>query len=282
MHIGMTTILEILSKKEGDDVIYITGDIHADPRRFSVESFPEQREMSKDDFVIICGDFGLCWETVESDREKYWLDWLEKKPFTTVFIDGNHEAFDRLNAFPIEQWQGGRVHKLREHVIHLMRGEIFTLCNRKIFTFGGARSHDITGLATNEELKQDYTAGVLKQDDPQLQNKIKMLNKIGIFTRIEGKTWWRAEMPTEQEMQHGLDVLQLHNMNVDFIVSHDGPASDLALLGGGLLSIDPLNKYFEQIKQTVSYKWWFFGHHHEDRQITAHDAVLYHQILRIA
>ena len=35
--------------------IFITGDTHADFRRFSSEVFPEQKEMTKDDHVIVCG-----------------------------------------------------------------------------------------------------------------------------------------------------------------------------------------------------------------------------------
>lgn len=104
-------------------MIFITGDIHGDPTRFSINNFPEQKEITRDDFVIICGDFGLIWAQEESKREKYWLDWLEDKPYTTLFVDGNHENFARLNACPVENWHGGKVHKIREHVIHLMRGE---------------------------------------------------------------------------------------------------------------------------------------------------------------
>lgn len=42
-------------------MIYITGDCHGDYRRFSTQVFPEQKGMSKQDYVIICGDFGL-WD----------------------------------------------------------------------------------------------------------------------------------------------------------------------------------------------------------------------------
>lgn len=38
--------------------IFITGDMHSDPRRFSVKSFPMQETMDKSDVVIIAGDFG--------------------------------------------------------------------------------------------------------------------------------------------------------------------------------------------------------------------------------
>lgn len=36
-------------------MIYITGDTHADFSRFLIENFPIQNEMTKYDYVIICG-----------------------------------------------------------------------------------------------------------------------------------------------------------------------------------------------------------------------------------
>ena len=71
--------------------VYVTGDIHGNPVRLSTDSFYEQKDFSgnKDDnTVIILGDFGLVWnKDNESKQEKYWLDWLNNKPFITVFID---------------------------------------------------------------------------------------------------------------------------------------------------------------------------------------------------
>ena len=44
-------------------MIYITGDTHAEfKHRFNMENFSEQKEMTKDDYVIICGDFGGVWD----------------------------------------------------------------------------------------------------------------------------------------------------------------------------------------------------------------------------
>ena len=137
-------------------MIYITGDIHADFSRFNEEKFPIQTEMTKDDYVIICGDFGGVWNyIVEGMYEKYWVDWLNERNFTTLFVDGNHENFERLYRYPVEEWHGGKVHKIRESVIHLMRGEVFDIDNKKLFTFGGAKSHDINDgiLSLDEEEK---------------------------------------------------------------------------------------------------------------------------------
>ena len=139
-------------------MIYITGDTHADFSKFEKNKLPIQTEMTKDDYVIICGDFGGVWNyIVESMYEKCWLDWLNEKNFTTLFVDGNHENFERLYRYPVEEWHGGKVHKIRESVIHLMRGEVFDIDNKKFFTFGGAKSHDINdGILNLDEEEKIY------------------------------------------------------------------------------------------------------------------------------
>ena len=120
-------------------MIFMTGDTHGEVRRFNRDSFPEQKGMTKDDYVIILGDFGLVWDYKgESRYERQWLDWLESKSFTTLFIDGNHENHDRLDSMPVEVWHGGKVHRIRPSVIHLMRGQIFDVEGLKLFAFGGA------------------------------------------------------------------------------------------------------------------------------------------------
>ena len=141
--------------KKGDGpMIYITGDCHGEFEKFDIDLFPDQKEMTKEDFMIICGDFGGIWDKeVSGGWETKMLDELESKPFTTLFVDGNHENFDRLYSYPVEEWNGGKVHKIRPSVIHLMRGQVFTIAGKKIFTFGGAKSHDISG-------------DILEYDDP--------------------------------------------------------------------------------------------------------------------
>jgi len=48
-------------------MIFITGDTHGDFTRFSTDIFTEQKQMTKDDFVIVCGDFGL-WHDTKQER----------------------------------------------------------------------------------------------------------------------------------------------------------------------------------------------------------------------
>ena len=174
-------------------MIYITGDTHSDFTRLSTDKFPVQKEMTKNDYVIICGDFGGVWNyLVESTYEKYWLDWLNEKKFTTLFIDGNHENFTRLYNYPVEEWHGGKVHKIRDSVLHLMRGEIFDIDNKKLFTFGGARSHDIH-------------EGILNLDE---EEKIYQYRKRGAFFRIRDYSWWDLELPTQDKMKNGINNLK--------------------------------------------------------------------------
>ncbi len=77
-------------------MIFITGDLHGenDIHKLSTSCFAMQKTLSRSDYVIICGDFGLVWDDSPTDR--YWLKWLDGKPWTTLWIDGNHENFDLL------------------------------------------------------------------------------------------------------------------------------------------------------------------------------------------
>lgn len=87
-------------------MIYVTGDTHADFSRFASEHFPQQKDMTKDDYVIICGDFGGVWN--ESEEQADALDRLNAEPFTTLFITGNHENYDLLATYPARDWHGAR------------------------------------------------------------------------------------------------------------------------------------------------------------------------------
>ena len=251
-------------------MIYITGDCHHDFRKFNTEAFPEQGEMTKDDYVIVCGDFGGVWmRDEESKEEKWWLDWLEERPFTTLFVDGNHENFDRLYAYPVEEWKGGKVHKIRPSVIHLMRGQVFEIQGKKIFTFGGASSHDIDG-------------GILELDDPELKKKRKELDDKWISYRINHLSWWKEELPSQEEMDEGIRNLCLHDFKVDFIVSHCCSSSTQTLLGRQFYKRDYLNEYFEEIKDKTEFKKWFFGHYHDNANIGPREILIYEQVIRIA
>lgn len=110
-------------------MIFITGDTHGDwKNRFKPECFPIGQSLNRSDYVIVCGDFGY-WHDTDIERNN--LDWLESQPWTTLFVDGNHSNFDRLKKLLVEEWNGGKIHKIRPHIIHLMRGQVFTIDGKR-------------------------------------------------------------------------------------------------------------------------------------------------------
>lgn len=245
-------------------MIYITGDCHGEYSKFNTERFPEQKDMTKDDFVIICGDFGL-WH--DNEHEQWWFKWLADKPFTTLFVDGNHENFDRLYKYPVVDFHGGKAHKINDSIYHLMRGEIFELCGKKFFAFGGARSHDISG-------------GILDQDDPLFKKKKKELDKEWISYRINHVSWWEQELPSEEEMQHGIQSLSNVDFNVDYVISHCLPQTCSSMYG--LYDTDILTMYFNGLlDKGLKFKDWYCGHYHVEMDFMGKFHVLYERIDRI-
>ena len=138
----------------------------------------------------------------------------------------------------------------------------------KIFTFGGAKSHDICG-------------GILETDAADYEAKKRKLDEWGISYRINHVNWWEQEMPSEEEMKEGLNNLALNGNQVDFIVSHCCASSTGEALKQGDYVEDPLAVYFEEIRKNVKYKKWFFGHYHGNKNVTADEILLYEQIIRI-
>lgn len=292
-------------------MIWVTGDTHGAKNfgyigvdgfinRLNNAVFPEQKEMTKDDYIVICGDFGGVWNyTGETAEEKYNLDWLEERNFTTLFVPGNHENYDRLlglndpglidtwlfknlntrekdkilSGYPQKFWHGGLVREIRPSVLMLERGYVFELDGCKCFAFGGANSHDIKDGILKAEEYANWKAA--KQD-------MKRWNTEGKWYRVNHMSWWEQEMPSQMEMERGWAMLEDEKYKVDFIFSHDCPASDKTIILRDDCS-DELNSYFEKIKQKVNYKKWFFGHYHKNMNIPGNeDILLYDQIVRIA
>ena len=197
-------------------MIYVTGDCHGNFARFEQKNFPEQANMTKDDVVIITGDFGGVWFGDSRDDET--LDWLERLPFTPVFVCGNHENYDALERYPVAEWHGGKVHRIRPHVLHLMRGQIFELESYRFFSMGGAKSHDIED-------------GILEPDTPDFERRLTMLQrKPRARYRINHISWWAQELPSDEEYDQARRSLDAVGWQVDYIITHCAPTS-IALMG---------------------------------------------------
>ncbi|MCF0245316.1 MAG: metallophosphoesterase [Ileibacterium sp.] len=214
-------------------MIYITGDIHGafDIHKINPDEFIPGRTLTPNDYVIICGDFGCIWDGGSSDR--FWLNWLESLPWNTVFIDGNHENFSVLNAYPEEEWHGGKVHRIRSNIFHLKRGEVFDIEGHSFLAMGGAFSHDVS-------------------------------------YRQKDVNWWQEEMLTKEEAENARENLEKRDWKVDYVLSHDIYKSH-PLSTSFDNTMDPYNdnqvdiqQALEDIRTKLDYQKWFHGHYHKD------------------
>ena len=228
-------------------MIFITGDTHGNYARFETEYFPRQEKLGRGDYMIVCGDFGIWDEKPESNRS---LDWLDSLPFTTLFIDGNHENFDLLGRFPREVWNGGKARRVRENILHLMRGQVFTLDGMTFFTMGGGSSHDIRD-------------GILEPDAPGFEERYWQMKRRGAQFRVNHHSWWAEEMPSDEEYAEALVNLEKVGWRVDCILTHCCPTS-IAKKISAHYKADRLTDFLEEILRRCGFNYWFFGHYHDN------------------
>ena len=246
--------------------LYITGDTHGDFSRFRPESFYEQERLTKEDVILVAVDFGGVW--YGDSRDDAGLNFLDSRPFTTAFVSGNHENYDALAAYPQAEWHGGRVRTIRPSVLMLERGQVFDLGGRTFFTMGGASSHDI----------QD---GVLEPDAPDFLWRFQWLNAQGAAFRVNHRSWWREELPSESEYAEARANLDRAGWTVDYLLTHCGPTSIQNDLLGPLSKPDALTDFLEEIGQRCQFKYHFFGHYHRNEIVRKKCVLLYEQIIRL-
>ena len=205
-------------------MIYVTGDTHGERARLLHQPWTAA------DTLIVCGDFGFLY--YDNDEETAFLDRIEQTlPFTVCFVDGNHENFSMIDRYPVETWHGGQVHRIRKNVLHLMRGQVFSIEEKTFFTFGGAYSIDR-------------------------------------YMRVRDVSYWEEELPTDDEYKRAVAVLKANGMRVDYVLTHTAPLEIVRRMG---YVPDPhgmeLEGFLEYIMYEASFTHWFFGHWHEDRTV---------------
>ncbi len=229
-------------------MIIITGDTHSEKDRFSELFIPDEKLLSGKDYVIVCGDFGFVSDTDE--RKKAVIDELEKKPYNILFVDGNHENFNALGRLPVEIWNGGKIHRIRKNIIHLMRGQIFTIEDKSFFTLGGAFSIDRP-------------------------------------LRIKNISYFEEEIPCLSELEEAKSNLEKHGNCVDYIITHQAPPEIITQIFHEKtikkvqdnrdekdIENDFLG-YLNTLTQDISFGRWYFGHWHCDRNLGRYRAIYF-------
>lgn len=259
--------------------IYVTGDLHGtqEIEKLKKEAFPEGQLLTKDDFLIILGDVGLVWaplvgkDTHEhwlqmvskskpatriaaTEQEGFWLGFLSDQPYTTLFIDGNHENFDRLLACPVQDFHGGKASQVHDTVWYLRRGEVFDLCGKTCFVMGGAQSIDM-------------------------------------MWRTPGANWWPEEVPSHADFRNAQKNLDRHKDTVDFVFTHTCPESvkrqlplgnEWAEMAEKMKFVDRTEGMLEGFLARLDFARWYFAHFHLDHEVNERFVAVFRSVLRIA
>lgn len=237
-------------------MIYVTGDKH---RCFeSIEYFCDKAGTTKDDILVILGDFGVNYfGDLRDTMEK---DYLSKLPITFVVVRGNHDR--RPNA----DWG------------------IKTIATDSIFgTFIVEPGFDsilyaqdgrFYGLYTTQGLKYAFVAGGAYSVDKYY--------RLGSYAAgNKNMLWFNDEQLSEKEMAEVKSSLirRIKIMDeplpIDYIFTHTCPLSavpvDMFLPYVNQSDVDNSTEIFlEDLKKTmeenhVRYTKWFCGHWHTDR-----------------
>ena len=158
-------------------MIYLISDIHGDINFKGLQDY--LRIATDEDLLIILGDVGVNFEKTEENAlfSEFFLS-IKKN---IAFIDGNHENFTYINSFPEQEWNGGVVRRLSEHIVYLQRGNVYEIDGKTFFTFGGCKSSDVWA-------------------------------DMGL--------WYPEEAATEEECSFARDNLKKHGNSVDYVLTH--------------------------------------------------------------
>lgn len=225
--------------------VFVCGDTHGhhDIKKLTSKNFPEGNELTKNDYLIQLGDFGLVFHNNQTAQEKYWLDWLNDKPWTTLFIDGNHDNHPKLDEYEQVNMFGNRVGVIKDNIFHLKRGKIYNIAGKTFFTLGGAFSID-----------KAY--------------------------RTEGIDWWATEEPNYSESKIAYANLDKVGWKVDYILTHDAPSWIKDVLHSHHIETSYTVRLLDDIfgKQKFDFKHHYFGHHHMDKTVMEKHTCCYHKI----
>ena len=202
--------------------VLLTGDVHGNTE-WAVRHVLKTARRKKAQLILQVGDMGV-WP---GTRGKRFLDQVDHESglarIPWHFIDGNHEDFDQLLAYPVGD-DGRRI--VRQHIFHLPRGFRWSWAGRSFVALGGAGSID--------------------RD-----------------SRLPGHSWWPQETITDDDVREcirggSVDVLIAHDAPVNLHIKSDWgkPPEDI------LLDLEASRGRLQQVVDACQPKLVVHGHWH--------------------
>ena len=219
-------------------MIYITGDVHGNLSDLESRGISK---LKKEDVLVITGDFGFIWDNSKAEAKA--LKKLSKKKFTLLFVEGVHENYELLSKYDECEIFSAKAKKIADNIYCLNRGEIYTVCGKKIFALGGGGVEDIFENADTDPLKN-------------------------------------PSLPTDNELEYAVANLQKNEKTVDLIITHEAPASVKRLIRRDSV-INDLNIFLDTLLHNVWYDKWYFGSLHTDRVVSKQMECVYQQLIKV-
>ena len=224
-------------------MIYITGDRHGNFN--DLFGFTYQMETTKDDVMVILGDAGINYHL--DYRDTLLKEKLRYLQLTLFCIHGNHEERpENIKGYKTKEFNGGIVYYEEEYpnILFAKDGEIYNFDGYKVMPIGGAYSID-----------KDY----------RIANH---------------QPWYISEQPDDEKKEYIRKQLLNNNNEIDVILSHTCPYKYMpfeAFMDGiDEVKVDKSTEIFlNEIENTTSYKRWYCGHFHVDKEIDNMKFMMY-------
>lgn len=229
-------------------MIYVTGDIHGEVRTLLNWLDKCRIPHEKDQIIVLLGDAGLNYFGKNKDRERKVL--LQDSNRTYFCIHGNHEKRpESISSYYQLLWNDGLVYVEDEfpNLLFAKDGEVFDLEGLTTLAIGGAYSVDKW------------------------------------YRLCHGWNWFEDEqIPVERRAEILEKVKQLEE--VDLVLTHTCPYQwmprDLFIDGLDQSTVDNSMEYWlTEVEAALKYRYWLFGHFHDDRGINDKAQMLYKNVI---
>ena len=169
-------------------MIAVTGDTRGIEALYQLSQNETIRSMSKNDFLLVLGNCGIT--EVHTDFHENILMYRDL-PCSVMYLDGPHDDYDLLSDYPLFPWNGGMTQNISRYLVHLIRGQVFTMGGKRFLAMGGGTTpgRDEIGKFYDWWPEQDIFPAEL---DCALENLDAVGGKVDYVFSCECPTSWKG------------------------------------------------------------------------------------------